>query len=794
MTLNATAPTWLAGYCERGFKLVFWRRSDNPEEWKGPREEDWPTRDYPPELWHEGMNVGAKLGTEIEPGKFLADVDFDWCDGVSLFAKLLLPVTGFGFGRLGKPTSHAFFTTSTPVVSREFKDIDNAMLVELRGTKHDGTVGKQTMLPPSIHPSGEQLTLAVDDGIGHVGDLPGAVCHYAIACILLKHFRILGDRPYKHNPRMAAAGFLLKDCRLSREDASAISVAVATATGNDAADAAATVRDTADRLRTRARVSGRKALAEALGEHGKEVVDRIRSWMAPTLGATDVVMRGGDLTSIVDKSEAALRASTISIYQRGGLLVRPVRTDRASDDAAAVRRANGSTVISVIHESWLLEQMGQVLHWHKERANGECSVADPAPLYARTLLARAEWQFPVLRGVVRAPTLDRDGRIIEGPGFDTESGLLLDFEPGMFPPVPVDPTKGEARVALEQLADPLRGFPFGDDASRSVALAAVLTALVRSSLRTAPMHAFDAPTAGTGKSLLAEAVGLLAMGVLPPALSQGKSAEEDEKRLSTVLMAGDPVIHIDNCERPIAGDFLCSLLTQQIVQARILGLSERRVLPSTALVLASGNNLTWAGDASRRAVICRLDAGMERPDTREFDFDCHTEILAARPALVVAGLTVLCAYALADRPVKLTPMGSFADYDWIRGALVWLGCADPADTRQTILDNDPRKDELVTVMDLWAEALGDRRVEVGEITQLQDQLRLVTALQDAACRGREWSSKSVGWWLRRHKDRVVDGRCFRNAATSEHRQQWWLEAQNDDYKQAPFPDNDARVQ
>ncbi len=142
--------------------------------------------------------------------------------------------------------------------------------------------------------------------------------------------------------------------------------------------------------------------------------------------------------------------------------------------------------------------------------------------------------------------------------------------------------------------------------------------------------------------------GLLAMGFSPPALSQGKTAEEDEKRLATVLFAGDPVIHIDNCEQPISGDFLCSMLTQEVVQARILGLSERRVLPSTALVLASGNNLTFAGDTCRRAVVCRLDANVERPDTREFDFDCHAEVLASRPELVVAGLTILRAYHWQD--------------------------------------------------------------------------------------------------------------------------------------------------
>jgi hypothetical protein len=232
-----------------------------------------------------------------------------------------------------------------------------------------------------------------------------------------------------------------------------------------------------------------------------------------------------------------------------------------------------------------------------------------------------------------------------------------------------------------------------------------------------------------------------------------------------VLFAGDPVIHIDNCERPITGDFLCSMLTQEVVQARILGQSERRVLPCTALVLASGNNLTLAGDVSRRAVICRLDAKVERPDTRKFDFDCHDEVLAARPELVVAALTVLRAYIVADRPTKLTPMGSFTDWEWIRGALVWLDCADPADTRSAILDSDPRKDELVVVMDLWASAFGDKAVEVGEISvsTCKEVAALHAKFIEVACHvAGKWSGKSVGWWLRRYKDRVVGDRCFRN--------------------------------
>jgi hypothetical protein len=528
-----------------------------------------------------------------------------------------------------------------------------------------------------------------------------------------------------------------------------------------------------------------------------DVLKRFAIKQQRVLPASAIVIEGGKLTDIVDRAQAALLKTPI--YQRGGLLTRAIKLDTATGDIKDVRREAGSTMLIAVREPWLIEQMGQVLEWFTKNKKGEPAPADPSPIYARTLLSRAEWPFPVLRGVVTAPTLARDGRIIETPGFDPTSGLLVDIAAGSFAPVPPSPTREDAVCALAKLRRPLRKFPFVDQdldapakvgSAEAVALSALLTALVRPSLRTAPMHGYDAPAAGTGKSLCAEMAGLLAMGFRPPALSQGKTAEEDEKRLATVLFAGDPVIHIDNCEEPISGDFLCSMLTQEVVQARILGLSERRVLPSTALVLASGNNLTFAGDTSRRAVICRLDAKVERPDTREFDFDCHEEVLKARPELVVAGLTILRAYHVAKPAMKLTPMGGFNDWEWIRGALVWLGCADPADTRSTILDNDPEKEELIAVLDLWSRAVGSTPTTVAEINTEADEptpdgqpwpatkvayVELRSKLTEVACKG-NWSAKSVGWWLRRHKDRVIANRCVR---MGQHKgrsgQQWHLE-------------------
>jgi hypothetical protein len=104
-----------------------------------------------------------------------------------------------------------------------------------------------------------------------------------------------------------------------------------------------------------------------------------------------------------------------------------------------------------------------------------------------------------------------------------------------------------------------------------------------------------------------------------------------------------------------------------------------------------------------------------------------------------------------------------------------LECADPADTRLSILDSDPRKDELLDVMHLWAQAFGESVIEVVRIDKAQHEFEtaLRTKLVEVACRQGQWSGKSVGWWLRRNKDRVLAGRSFK-CQKGDNGMSWWL--------------------
>jgi hypothetical protein len=252
------------------------------------------------------------------------------------------------------------------------------------------------------------------------------------------------------------------------------------------------------------------------------------------------------------------------------------------------------------------------------------------------------------------------------------------------------------------------------------------------------MHAFTAPAAGTGKSMLVDLASAIATGREAAVLAQGKTEEEFEKRLGAMLLGGEAAIAIDNCEAPLGGELLCQLLTQPVVRTRILGKSEVPELPTNTLVSATGNNLTLIGDLTRRALLCRLDAQCERPELRQFDRDPVAEAKANRGRYLVAALTVVRAFIVVGRPQQLQqqPLGSFGEWSrLVRDALLWLGEADPVATLETARAADPRLANLTAVVEQWAAVVGDARTTARAL--IAAATRATTGLEGGAAGVRE---------------------------------------------------------
>lgn len=341
------------------------------------------------------------------------------------------------------------------------------------------------------------------------------------------------------------------------------------------------------------------------------------------------------------------------------------------------------------------------------------------------------------------------------------------------------PSFEDAQRALILLGEPLADFPFVAPEDRTAVFAGIITSIVRRSLPAAPMFAITAPTPGTGKTKIAETFSIIPTGRQPSVLSLGHDDAEAEKRLGGVLLAGDQVILLDNVERPLRGDLLCQITTQQSVRLRPLGASGMVSVPTHALLIATGNNLAIVGDLKRRVVLIRLDSGQERPEQRTFTRDYSEYIFERRGELISAALAIPLAYMAAGAPAiaGLHPFGGFEFWDkLVRRPLVWLGLSDPLKASEGLREQDPDIEGMRLLLSAWCATFKSQAKTAAELVtagmasshitgeyeyqELRDALQLV-------CNEKP-NTRRLGYWLRAHRDRIVDGMQLKQAGADGH--------------------------
>jgi hypothetical protein len=117
--------------------------------------------------------------------------------------------------------------------------------------------------------------------------------------------------------------------------------------------------------------------------------------------------------------------------------------------------------------------------------------------------------------VVNTPYLRPDRSLCATPGYDEATGRLYRPQNQIFSAIPDRPTKADAKAAIILIDDLIDSFPFVGAVDRAVALSAIFTAIDRRSMATAPLHAFSAPVAGSGKSMLTDIAAMVSAALAP---------------------------------------------------------------------------------------------------------------------------------------------------------------------------------------------------------------------------------------------------------------------------------------
>ena len=501
------------------------------------------------------------------------------------------------------------------------------------------------------------------------------------------------------------------------------------------------------------------------------------------LASESIYVVKGHIHEAVDRAMAVLSNASLGIYARGDDLVRavtysmPARTLTVAKQGENVDRPDGAVIIATLSDVALVETLTRHARFAKWDGRADKFVPCDCPAeVARMILANKGhgWTVPRLRAVISAPTLRPDKTVLSTPGYDASTGLLLVGD-RLWRQVPDSPSKRDALNALDVLVEPIDKFPFVDNADRAAALALLITSVMRPCLRTVPMFTITAPTAGTGKSLLVDIAAILATGRKAAVVTPTQDEAELEKRIGAAALAGDQIISIDNVTHILRSDQLCQLLTQEEVQVRVLGASKNVRIPSTALICATGNNLSIHGDLNRRTVRIGLDAKCERPDERRFDRDATSLALRKRAELVAAALTIVRAYLSAGAPSQASPMGSFEDWsDTVRSALIWLGMGDCRGDIEAMRADDPEKAELAEIID----ALPTGRFTVRDIAHsVSESPEMREAFAGFVGRNGVFATKSFGRYLARFRGTIIGGRSIELATKDIHGAVWQVRGQ-----------------
>ncbi|MEJ2630924.1 MAG: hypothetical protein P8011_01600 [Acidihalobacter sp.] len=478
----------------------------------------------------------------------------------------------------------------------------------------------------------------------------------------------------------------------------------------------------------------------------------------------------GEAPQIGDEILASLR--THGLYVHGDRLVMVLRPKTAP--SRGIERPAHAPILHTLDSAGLADLAGRHIRFERfDARRGEWVPRDLSRRYCDAILSRGTWpEIRHLTGVVEAPLVLSSGEIIDGQGYDELSGLYLASEPpvGYTRPT-IKPVDEAITWARELLLEVFGSLPFVSEADRAAALAGLLTVLLRRAIPAAPMLAITAPTPGTGKSLLSDALATIGLGRRATVLALGDDDAEADKRLVGVLIAGDPMVVIDNVSRPLASDLLCQILTQDSIRARPLGVSAMLTLPTSTAFIVNGNNLAVVGDLRRRTLLVRLDAGVERPELAPHAGDLLSEVKARRGEILSASLTLVRAYIAAGKPdVGVPVLGGFREWHTMcRAPLIWSGLPDPFAASESLRDADPDLEATRALFAAWTAAYGDRLITANQVVtdamsmaprfdstgaapsspDMHAALQGVTAEKITAIR--------LGRWLRRHQDRLVDG-------------------------------------
>lgn len=484
-----------------------------------------------------------------------------------------------------------------------------------------------------------------------------------------------------------------------------------------------------------------------------------------------IAVKSGELAETLSAIDTVLTDSG-RYFHRGGQIVEV----RACADHKGVD-------LRVMTPDSLVVALSSLSQWLRQDKRGDWIAVDPIERYCKLLLNAGTYaHLKPLTGISSQPHIRMDGSVCLVPGYDPATGIFSVFDDANLQELA--PTREAALEALAVLEDLVAEVAFVAPRDKAAALAAILTAAVRPSLPQAPMFHVAAHQPGSGKSFLCQLIAAFASPKPASQAAMPSSGEECSKLLLAQLLRSPAVIEFDNVVtdiKPYAS--LCSALTGEQMEGRLLGTSSTAALSTRTLFLSSGNNVRPLGDMIRRTIVINLDPRVETPSSRQFARpELLNELRRDRTKYVTAALTVVQAWLASGASTSgRAALGNFGQWSrWCRESLIWLGHDDPISSLMEGLATDPEKELLGRVLQGWHARFGHSvvmvRQIVAEAARLDEDEDFRDALVEVSGGGAHINVRKLGHWLAQKEGQIVAGLRLTKAPKTRSAQNWRVES------------------
>ena len=314
----------------------------------------------------------------------------------------------------------------------------------------------------------------------------------------------------------------------------------------------------------------------------------------------------------------------------GGCIVQ-VRLRRATDMHAltAVGTNDGETDQSRLPapEHPLLTrldevQLSELVEQHVDYVAATGRSVHLAAPFVRHFLVRGDCALPVVTSVATLPMVLPGGTILTGAGLNRQRGIVFRVPAALQALLPTIKacTPSAVAGAMRFLTDEWLCDVAADYGGKCVLIAAAATILERLLLPERPAFFISAGQRGGGKTTAANMLSYAVLGCRAAAAAWSPNDEERRKALLAYLGEGVPLICWDNIPRgaSISCPSIEKALTAEMYSDRVLGASEFRSVPATAIHLFTGNNIAPRSDLASRSLSARLTVDRPDPENRKF--------------------------------------------------------------------------------------------------------------------------------------------------------------------------------